>query len=113
MLPEWAGTKIYGCHLAYVHMLCHLSYKQQDICLDKCPITFLKCIEQKRIIHYARMSNGICQKGIMEYAEKDNGMGKNVQPIPDNKPNNKPDKLITVSNDTVCWTYVRQTSWLW
>jgi len=50
LLPEWAGTKIYGRHLAYVHMLCHLSYKQQDICLDKCPIALLKCVAQKRTI---------------------------------------------------------------
>ena len=61
----------------------------------------------------AERDNGICQKGLMEEAEKENGMGNNVTPIPDNKPDIKPDKLITVSNDTVCWTYVRQASWLW
>jgi len=62
-----------------------------------------------RTLWYALSKKGlsIVQKCPMECTEDANGMCNNVQPIPNNKPNNKPDESITVSNDTVSRTDVQ------
>lgn len=48
---------------------------------------------------FTKLGESIMQKCKMDYAEKGNGLGENVEPIPDinsyNKPNRKPDKRFT------------------
>ncbi|MCI8772279.1 MAG: hypothetical protein HFH73_14380 [Lachnospiraceae bacterium] len=68
-----------------------------------------------RTLWYALSEKGlsIVQKCPMEGTKDANGKCSNVQPIPDNKPNNKPDETITVSNDTVCRTDVQRVIRHW
>ncbi|AVX04315.1 hypothetical protein MXMO3_01790 [Maritalea myrionectae] len=65
-----------------------------------------------------KKANSICEKSQMEMVKKANGVGKNPEPIPDSKPNIKPDRNQKRSIDQryqdetdPLWVYFVQNVW--